>query len=583
MSENVTNLQATAVNISHIYDVDQLQPGQQFELTWGFRNDGDSAWEDARLMYTDETFPDTIAYPHTNFAAKAEFALTELGASNRVAPGETVYIGLQMIAPEEAGSYVTGWQLKTADQHSVGDRFGPIREMRLIVVDSGEKSLTGLKYDATFKNYAPNYFNLKPGEQFKGVWTIVNEGIDTWSGDFRAAYHTNAVSSNWDATSDAMGIKPSRSLFECTGKRSVQPGETIQIQFDFVAPQAAGIYAFHWHMLDDNGNPFGGTRWMRVQVKQQGAVASSPPATTPAPTTPSVPTTPSPTTPTSPTTYTYQGKKVTFFTGIHGPADDWRWQDGSFQTMMKKLDMPVFFLSDGANGDYAHFGDKTKNVIRLRWNPRAISAEEAYKDVGPDQLKRWYDRGYRRFVFFNEPQFDITIAGIQEGMGISWHNREQFADFLAHCLTRARQDYPGIQLYTTPMSSNPAYSPREWRDVMWAKVKGKVDGWCMHAYSGDNKNAEAAAQNITDQIVALQRRYQLQIPIIISESSINTGSDAEQKARVAHLLHKKLAKIPGVEGLFWFAADWAPEKDKNKEGWFRNGIADAYIKQRDNK
>lgn len=575
MTESMKNLQATAVNFNQLYDLDQLRPGEQFELTWGFRNDGDTAWEDVILVYTDESFPETIDHAHTNLAEKAEYQLAELGAGKRIVPGDTAYISVQMFAPEAAGSYVTGWQLKTAESN----RFGPIREMRIIVVDSGEKSLTGLKYDATFKNYAPNYFNLKPGEQFKGVWTLVNEGIDSWSGNFRVAYHTNTVSQNWDAVNDSMGVKETRSLYECTGKRTVEPDDTVAIPFNFTAPQTPNIYAFHWHMLDESGQPFGGTRWMRVAVKQQAGTAPSPsPSPSPATGTPS----PVPHSPVNTGNSTYQGKAVTFFTGIHGPADDWMWGNAAFQNKMKALNMPVFFWSQGANGDYAHFGDKTKNAIRLYWNPRAVSAEEAYKEVRDDQLKKWWDRGYRRFIFFNEPQFGKEIAKIEEGMGISWHNKTEFAAFLGKCLRLAKADYPDIQLFTTPMSSNDAFDPWGWRDEMWAQVKGVVDGWCMHAYSGDNVNAEAAAQNIADQVVALQRRYQLQIPIIISEASVNRGSDAEQKARVAHLLHKKLSKIAGVEGLFWYAADWKPEYDSHKEGWFRNGIADAYIRQRNN-
>jgi len=579
MTENVKALQATAVNINLIHDLDQLRPEEQFDLTWAFRNEGDSAWENVSLVYTDESFPETIAHPHINLAQKTEYKLTELGAGSIVAPNDTVYITVSLTAPEEVGTYLTGWQLQTA----VGERFGPIREMRLIVVDSGEKSLTGLKYDATFKNYAPNYFNLKPGEQFKGVWTLINEGIDSWSSNFRVAYHTNAVSQNWDAVSDSMGIKETRSLYECTGKRTVEPGDAVEIPFDFTSPQAPNIYAFHWHMLDESGQPFGGTRWMRVAVKQQaGAAASPPPATTtPTPTTTPAPTIPA-TPPTATTGYTYQGKKVAFFTGIHGPADDWMWNDGNFKRKMSQLDMPVFFWSQGSNGDNAGFGDKTKNAVRLYWNPRPVSADEAYKEVRDDQLKNWWNRGYRRFVFFNEPQFGMAIAKIEEGMGISWHNKKQFAKFLGTCLRRAKKDFPGIQLFTTAMSSNSAFDPWGWRDEMWAETKDVLDGWCMHAYSGDNVNADAAAQNIADQVIELQRRYQLQIPIIISEASVNRGSDAEQKARVAHLLHKKLSKTSGVEGVFWYAADWKPEYDSHKEGWFRNGIADAYIKQRDN-
>ena len=78
------------------------------------------------------------------------------------------------------------------------------------------------------------------------------------------------------------------------------------------------------------------------------------------------------------------------FTGIHGPADDFMWQRADFQKMMQRLNMPVFFMSQGINPDFVHFGDPSRNMVRLYWNPRPLSAEEAYLEVRDDQLKRWW-------------------------------------------------------------------------------------------------------------------------------------------------------------------------------------------------
>jgi hypothetical protein len=103
----------------------------------------------------------------------------------------------------------------------------------------------------------------------------------------------------------------------------------------------------------------------------------------------------------------------------------------------------------------------------------------------------------------------------------------------------------------------------------------------MHAYSGNNKNAAQAVAEILDQVKKLQRKFRLQIPIIVSEASINRGDDAQQKAKVAMLLAEEAAKIPGLEAVFWYAADWDPSFDKHNEGWFRKGIADAYLRLRD--
>jgi hypothetical protein len=102
----------------------------------------------------------------------------------------------------------------------------------------------------------------------------------------------------------------------------------------------------------------------------------------------------------------------------------------------------------------------------------------------------------------------------------------------------------------------------------------------MHAYSDNNSDAATAVNEILSQVKQLQRTFNVQVPIIVSEASVNRGTDAEQKARVAHLLTEKAAGIPGLEAVFWYAADWDEEFDENNEGWFRKGIGEAYLRLR---
>ncbi len=550
-------LQAKSLSAEIWQDLDQLLPGDLVDVVWAFQNNSDQPWRDVALVYTDETYPDTTEFPHTNLADDDSFALTDLGSAKMIVPGDTAYVTMSFTAPQEPGVYLTGWQLQTAD----GLRFGPVQELRLIVIEPPEKALVAHSYEMVgFQNSAANYNAMRGGQSFVGTWTLKNDGINAWNGDYKVVVSAEATPNTSDAVFSQMGAPSTAALKALSGVDSVPPDATVTLQIPFTAPDKPGIYSFHWQLTDDAGHPFGGMRWMRIVVTQ--ADGTAPPRRVDS------------------AEATYSGPAVTFFTGIHGPADDWMWGDVKFQQKMRALNMPVFFWSHGANGDHAGFGDPRKNAVRLYWNPRPVSAEEAYKEVRDDQLRNWWNRGYRRFIFFNEPQFGAEIAGFPEGFGIAWHSKEQFASFLAKILRLARQEFPGIQLFTTPMSSNAAFDPWGWRAAMWQQVRGLVSGWCMHAYTGNNADANAAAQDIANQVVELQRRFQLKIPIIISEASVNRGSDAEQKARVAHLLHQKLARVPGVEGVFWYAADWSPEMDKHKEGWFRNGIADAYMRQR---
>jgi hypothetical protein len=284
--------------------------------------------------------------------------------------------------------------------------------------------------------------------------------------------------------------------------------------------------------------------------------------------------------PAAPGAYHYHGPPVKFYTGLHGPADDAAWKRPGFKDKIKKLNLPLVFMSNGINPDFASMGDPDRNVVRLYWNPEKVSADEAYEYIRDDQLKRWWDKGYRRFIFFNEPQLTREHGQSEEGMKIAWNSAAEFAKFLKTCLSRARKEFQGIYLYTTPVTSNEAFDPWGWRKAIWKHNKKLVDAWCMHAYSGNNSNVSAAVDEILDQVKKLQRHFRLQIPIIVSEASVNRGEDAEQKANVALSLAKKATQIPGLEAVFWYAADWDPSFDKHNEGWFRKGIADAYLRLR---
>jgi murein DD-endopeptidase MepM/ murein hydrolase activator NlpD len=278
--------------------------------------------------------------------------------------------------------------------------------------------------------------------------------------------------------------------------------------------------------------------------------------------------------------FVYQGPSVQFFTGIHGPASDHVWQEPAFVTMMQQLAMPVLFMSHGINPDFAHLGDPARNIVRLFYNPnpQKTEPEAVYTEIRDDQLRRWWNRGYRRFIFFNEVNLPLGLGQSLEGRGILWHTPAEFAGFLRHCLQRARQEFPGIRLYTTPMT--PAFEVWEWRQAMWERVRDLVSGYAMHAYSGNNNDADIAAREIANEAIELQRRLRLNVPLVITEASVNRGDNAQQKAQVAHRLPHHLGNVRGIEGVFWYAADWDPSFDEHHEGWFRKGIADAYLQQR---
>ncbi|MBK8129094.1 MAG: hypothetical protein IPK53_09205 [bacterium] len=116
MNAPLSALSAKATSSTLFDDLDNLQPGEFFAVTWAFLNDGQIAWTaDYQLIYTDEQYPETFAYPHTNLAAQKAFSLSDLGLTGEVVPGDTAYLTIYFTAPETPGGYLTGWQLATAD------------------------------------------------------------------------------------------------------------------------------------------------------------------------------------------------------------------------------------------------------------------------------------------------------------------------------------------------------------------------------------------------------------------------------------------------------------------------------------
>lgn len=116
---------STNTNISH------LTPGQTFQATWTFRNTGTTTWDSSyRLFHTMQRHAENKGLIRVIMGATSPRPITDVGAPAQVRPGETVKLTLPFKAPGGAGIFSTSWQLKDGN----GNRFGPIRWMRVVVV-----------------------------------------------------------------------------------------------------------------------------------------------------------------------------------------------------------------------------------------------------------------------------------------------------------------------------------------------------------------------------------------------------------------------------------------------------------------
>jgi len=116
-----------------VVDYESLQPGRQFTGIWTMRNTGTRSWTGAfRIAYLDQPTAETTNTPRDRLGAKPVYTLQQLSGQNNVAPGETVDISLDLIAPLQPGAYAFHWQLESES----GEPFGGVRWLRIGVVSA---------------------------------------------------------------------------------------------------------------------------------------------------------------------------------------------------------------------------------------------------------------------------------------------------------------------------------------------------------------------------------------------------------------------------------------------------------------
>jgi hypothetical protein len=130
----------------------------------------------------------------------------------------------------------------------------------------------------------PDYTEIYPGDTFRKTWKIYNSGNCTWDKDYEFIHVSGKRLSGDDINL----------------KKEVDPGEYIKVSIDMTAPDHEGIYTGYWRMVNDNGNEFGDTFSVVIDVdedadantptKTRTPTASSIPASTSTHTSTMVPT-----------------------------------------------------------------------------------------------------------------------------------------------------------------------------------------------------------------------------------------------------------------------------------------------------
>ena len=256
---------AKAAGFTTQVNLDGVPAGSTFQVTWTFQNEGTTTWDGRyRLVYTLAPHEETVDFDRSPLGAESVNAIGDIGAPPAVPPGAKANLTMTFTAPAQAGTHATNWQL----QNSEGQRFGPVRWLRAVVSAAPPPAGEGTpSYQLiSFENSVKNFENMQPGRQFAGTWVLRNTGTAVWSGDYQVAYVDQAASGTAKGVRSQMGAPAIAKLRDVSGQEQVNPGESVTLRLDLVAPVQPGSFAFQWQLRDSNGSPFGGTRWLQIRV-----------------------------------------------------------------------------------------------------------------------------------------------------------------------------------------------------------------------------------------------------------------------------------------------------------------------------
>jgi hypothetical protein len=209
-----------------------LNPGDKFTKTWQLKNTGTCPWTD--------TF--TITYWSGDM-----FGADTTKIRAKLPPGGVLNISLPMIAPNASGTVSSSWRMATDDGHF----FGTV--LTAIIVLPGGGTSTGGCYSAVLAGdiSTPNGAKLSPGEAFTKTWRVQNTGTCAWKGSFKITF----------VGGDMLGADTTKI------RKTVEPGASVEISLDMLAPSTTGNVEGYWQLATDAGDLFGPTFSVVIVVK----------------------------------------------------------------------------------------------------------------------------------------------------------------------------------------------------------------------------------------------------------------------------------------------------------------------------
>jgi len=259
-----------------------IAPGYYFTKTWRIRNTGSCAWNSSyRLVFVSG---DSMSAPQS------------IPIPRYVAPGQTVDISVNLIAPNSVGTFRGNWMIMSPDGTTFG--VGPCGDIPIWVNISTwqnncycvgtyncncvkpcygvqcspmpQSHQTGrnpfcnnkIKSKSVSDVTIPDGEIFAPNTYFRKTWRMTNGGTCVWDESYTLIF------TGGDSMSGPEYIHLPKKVY---------PGETVEISIDLRAPAKPGLYRAYYMLQDNLGYSFGfgayanTAFWVEIQVREEAA------------------------------------------------------------------------------------------------------------------------------------------------------------------------------------------------------------------------------------------------------------------------------------------------------------------------
>ena len=204
-----------------------MAPNFAFTKTWRLKNVGTCTWNTSYRVDFDSGNPMSAVFP--------------VNLPNSVAPGQTVDVSVNMVAPSASGSYQGNWELKNASGTAFGIGSSASQPFWVNINVGAPGSCTD-KVTFVSDVSVPDNTSFAPNTSFTKTWRLKNSGTCNWTPDYVTTFTSG---------------DPMSAVFPVKLPNSVAPGGEVDVSVNMVSPSANGTYKGSWMLKNPSGKTFG--------------------------------------------------------------------------------------------------------------------------------------------------------------------------------------------------------------------------------------------------------------------------------------------------------------------------------------